>query len=103
MADSTIERINNMESRVDKAAGAVEKAEQALSGLEAALPDFSAFAEYYGSEDWFSDLDAYNNGELPKDVKCGVLSEDLPYDLITDAKDLAMRMMRAALAIIEAI
>ena len=101
MSEKTIERIKDMEPRFDKASEVVCGTGEALDALEKTLPDILAFSEYYGSEDWFEDVDSYNKGEVPGDVKCGVLSEDLPYDLIIDAHELALRMLKAALAILE--
>ena len=51
--------------------------------------DMGQLFAYYGSEVWFEDLER----ELPPDTKAGVLSEDLVYDTITDARDAAFRML----------
>lgn len=42
--------------------------------------------EYYTSGQWREDYEADENGELPPDLKRGVLSQDALYDLLTDAK-----------------
>ena len=40
------------------------------------------------------DYEADEAGELPKDLKRGVLSEDAVYDLITENNALRIRMMK---------
>ena len=42
--------------------------------------------EYYTSGQWREDYEAYENGELPPDLKRGVLSQDALYDLLMEAK-----------------
>ena len=40
-------------------------------------------------------------GKLPKDLKRGVLSEDAVYDLITENRELLVRMLRLVTAALE--
>lgn len=42
---------------------------------------------YYTSGDWRDDYEADERGELPPDLKRGVLSQDALYDLLEDARD----------------
>ena len=44
--------------------------------------------DYYESGLWRTDFEADEAGELPADLKRGVLSEDAVYDLITDETEL---------------
>lgn len=39
---------------------------------------------YYTSGDWLDDYEADERGELPPDLKRGVLSQDALYDLLSD-------------------
>ena len=39
------------------------------------------------------DFDDLNNNLLPKDLKCGILSEDTVYDLIGYNYNMAIRML----------
>ena len=52
--------------------------------------------EYYSSENWFLDVEDFNNGVLPQDLKCGVLSEDGAYNLFGENHELAIRMVEIA-------
>jgi hypothetical protein len=42
---------------------------------------------YYTSGEWREDYEADERGELPPDLKRGVLSQDALYDLLEDVKD----------------
>lgn len=79
-----IENIALMEARLNAAAEAVRELEAAAEKYMAVQADMAALTDYYGSKTWFKDFDDSNAGKLPKDLRCGVLSEDAVYDLITD-------------------
>ena len=42
---------------------------------------------YYESGQWLKDFEADERGELPKDLKRGVLSEDGVYNLLSEFKE----------------
>ena len=42
---------------------------------------------YYESGQWLQDFEADERGELPKDLKRGVLSEDGVYNLLSEFKE----------------
>ena len=93
---SQVARIQQMEEVFDNAVDALVKFDAALIEFEEAQDGLLAFSDYYGSEDWFEDFDASAQGALPSDLKCSVLSEDLPYDAIVDYRDLCIRMLELA-------
>ena len=45
---------------------------------------YNALKEYYESGLWLSDYEADERGELPADLKRGVLSQDGLYNLLND-------------------
>ena len=94
--EARVARISEMEETFDQATAALNTFEQALTTFEEAQPTISTLASYYGSVEWFDDRDADEAGELPADLKRGVLGEDLPYDLLLDYHDVAVRMLEAA-------
>ena len=51
---------------------------------------------YYGSEEWHADLAEDEAGNLPRDLKRGVLSQDGLYDLLQDAD----KILRHALEVL---
>ena len=91
-----IQRIKEMEEVFDQASVALLGFEQDLDDFEAAQPAIAQLAAYYGSEEWFEDREASEAGLLPEDLARGVLGEDLPYDLLIDYRDLAIRMLELA-------
>lgn len=81
-----VERIREMEARLDRAAAAVKELERALEAYRAAREDIAALADYYDSPQWLADYDA--EGSLPPDLPRGVLSQDGIYDLLSADKEL---------------
>ena len=84
-----LQRIREMEDRLNRCAAATADLDRQLDRMEELREDMIRLFSYYGSEDWYEDRE----GELPKDVPAGVLSEDLVYDQITAARDAAFRML----------
>lgn len=89
-------RIRQMEEAFDAASAALERFESALDEFEGAQDSLLSFSDYYGSEQWLEDYDAHAQGALPPDLKCGVLSEDLPYDALMEYHELCIRMLEIA-------
>ena len=68
----TIERITHMEALFDRA-------------LETrVIPD--ELRDYYTGSQWLEDYEAEERGELPEDLKRGVLSQDGLWDLMGELK-----------------
>lgn len=88
-----IERIQAMEALLDETADAVENLANALEDYAAVQAKIQKLGRYYGSDSWYADLDADREGKLPEDLKRGVLSEDLIYDVLTGNRDNALRML----------
>ena len=83
-----IERIKQMELRMERAAKAVMELSAALDNYEAVQDDIAALEQYYGSEEWKQDFAADEAGLLPADLKRGVLSEDGIWNLLSDVREL---------------
>lgn len=91
------ENISLMENRLNAAVEAVSALKSAAEKYMAIQADMAALTDYYGGRQWFRDFDDHNAGKLPKDLRCGVLSEDAVYDLITDdhlTLDLLQELLR---------
>ena len=84
-----LQRIREMEDRLNRCAAATADLDRQLDRMEELREDMIRLFSYYGSEAWYEDRE----GELPKDVPAGVLSEDLVYDQITAVRDAAFRML----------
>ena len=83
-----IERIKQMEMRMERAAKAVMELSAALENYEAVQEDIAALEQYYSSEAWKLDFAADEAGLLPGTLKRGVLSEDGIYDLLEEFEQL---------------
>lgn len=87
-----IERVKQMELRMERAAKAVMELSAALENYEAVQEDITALEQYYGSEAWKLDYADDEAGRLPTDLKRGVLSEDGIWNLLSDARELNKRI-----------
>ena len=87
-----IERIRQMELRLERSAAAVMELSAALDKYEAVQEDIKTLNQYYGSEEWKRDFADDEAGRLPADLKRGVLSEDGIWNLLSDAKELNDRL-----------
>ena len=77
-----LERIKRMEQCFDKALAAMK--EGSADSLKAIEEDVAELSKYYGSELWKQDFAADEAGQLPPDLKRGVLSEDGIWNLLTE-------------------
>ncbi len=96
-----IERIREMENCLDASEKAIRELSEALSVFEEVQPQYRKLSDYYGSDQWMQDFEDDGAGNLPRDLKRGVLSEDAVYDLLTKNRELLARMQRLATAALE--
>ena len=96
-----IERIQEMETCLYVSEKAFRELSEALSAFEGIQNQFRKLSDYYGSDLWMRDYEDDEAGKLPKDLKRGVLSEDAVYDLITENRELLVRMLRLVTAALE--
>ena len=87
-----IERIREMESRLDRTAQWVGTVSAALEEYPSVREDVYELASYYESSRWMEDYEADEAGALPADLKRGVLSEDGLYDLLAEYEDLVSKL-----------
>ena len=87
-----IERITQMERKMERAAMAVLNLSAALEEYEAVQGDIITLSEYYGSAEWKQDFDDDEAGKLPTGLKRGVLSEDGIWNLLEDVHELNNRL-----------
>ena len=87
-----IERIKQMEERLNRVSDAVKRMSEALEAYESIKDDLNALNEYYGSKEWKQDLADDEAGLLPNDLKRGVLSEDGIWDVLSEHNDMLEQM-----------
>ena len=81
-----IERIKWMEQRFNNAMAAIK--DGSAYSLKAIKEDVAELSKYYGSELWKQDFAADETGNLPPDLKRGVLSEDGIWNLLSDYREI---------------
>ena len=93
------DRIQLNEQRLDRCSESLSLLAHALQLYMDAQQDLRSLEAYYSSPAWLEDKDAQERGEFPADLKCGVLSEDAVYDLLTDHKELCVTMAKILAAL----
>lgn len=91
-----LERIKNMEANLEEASQAILELSAAIEKYAETKPVVSELSEYLGSEDWFNDREADEAGELPDDLKRGILSEDGIWNVLEDSRQLNIRLLEVA-------
>ena len=86
-----IERIKWMEQRFNNALAAIK--DESAASLKAIKEDVAELSKYYGSELWKQDFAADEAGNLPPDLKRGVLSEDGIWNLLSDYRDIQKKKL----------
>ncbi len=86
-----IDRITKMENILDNLTLVVEKSDKAMDELAENLKDLETLKEYYQSQ-YLKDVTAESRGEVPQELKRGVLSEDTVYLLLSDIVELSEKM-----------
>ena len=81
-----IERIKWMEQRFNKALAAFK--DKSADSLKSVKEDVAELSKYYGSELWKQDFAADEAGNLPPNLKRGVLSEDGIWNLLSDYREI---------------
>ena len=92
-----IERITEMEQRMERVDEALRTLENALDTIIDLEDDIQKLDAYYSSEEWKSDFQADESGLLPKDLKRGVLSEDGIWNLLSRVEEVKHRMIEIKL------
>ncbi|MBR2551293.1 MAG: DUF4298 domain-containing protein [Saccharofermentans sp.] len=87
-----LERISQMEEIFDRCSKTVSEFEERITEFEELQSDIQKLEAYYTGKDWKNDLKLDEAGDLPEDLKRGVLSEDGIYDLLEKNNELLSRI-----------
>lgn len=96
-----IERIKQMELHLDRASSAVMQLSAALDNYIDVQESISALDEYYSSDDWKQDYADDEAGLLPPNLRRGVLSEDAVWNLLSDTKEMNIRLLETVAEILK--
>ncbi len=83
--EQLISRIKEMEDRYDELTTALGNLDSAILAYLDLKKDLGILRDYMESGQWKKDFEADEAGEVPSDLKRGVLSEDALYDLLERA------------------
>ncbi|MCR5711511.1 MAG: DUF4298 domain-containing protein [Prevotella sp.] len=83
-----IERIKWMEQRFNKVLATIK--DGSAVSLRTIKEDVAELSKYYGSELWKQDFAADEAGNLPSDLKRGVLSEDGIWNLLSNCREMKL-------------
>lgn len=86
----TIDRITKMEFYFDTIQKALEINPDFLNKEAPAGIMLQELTEYYENGQWMADYEADEAGQLPRDLKRGILSEDGVYNLLFDIEQLSV-------------
>lgn len=87
-----VERIKRMELHLERTTNVVKALSDALEGYEAAKKAIDELETYYGSSLWKQDLEADEQGLLPKELKRGVLSQDAIWNVLEELSEVKNKM-----------
>ena len=80
-----IRRVSLMEDRYDEVTRVLAALEEAVDEYGDFRSELDALRDYMTSGQWKEDFEADEAGQIPPDVKRGVLSEDGLYNLLHDS------------------
>ena len=96
MKNDSIKRIEYYEPILNESKESVKSFEKELEKFKKHCEKIKELSDYYGSDNWFSDFESYEKGEIDKNIKCGVLSEDDIFDVIENCRSTALEMLDTA-------
>ncbi len=88
-----IERIKTMEAHLNKATAALKALNEALDLYTESLDSIEILDDYLCSDEWTQDFNDSESGKLPKDLNCGVLSEDGIWNVVDTSRELNCQML----------
>ncbi|WP_124058511.1 DUF4298 domain-containing protein [Vaginisenegalia massiliensis] len=91
-----IKRIEEMEATYDHSQAITNDFEKVLEAFTKDLNQANQLVDYYGSAQWFEDVEQAEQGKVPNNLKRGVLSEDLVYDYIVQRHQIGLKLLEVA-------
>jgi len=92
LQNSIPKHIRQMEGIFEQTKGKIKSIEKALDEYEKLQADIKRLEDYYTSQQWKDDFELDEEGQIPKNIKRGVLSEDGIYNLLEHNKELMERI-----------
>lgn len=83
----TISRIQTMEQHLDEILEAMQQTQEPAKLLPVIGRQLAILTQYYESGQWMEDYDTDARGQLPKDLKRGILAQDTFYNLLSELRE----------------
>lgn len=99
--EERVRKIEEMEEILDKHSEFLGRFRGMLDEFSDSQQQYNLLKEYYTNGEYLQDIESYDQGDLPQNIKCGVLSEDAVFDLIGDNFQIAVKMLEIATGIIK--
>ena len=84
----TIIRVKKMEQILDEVLDVLNTSPNSIKEDVAIREKVQQLIQYYDGGEWLKDYECDERGELPIDLKRGVLAEDTLYNLFSDIKEI---------------
>ena len=94
LSKARLEQISEMEGILNEADAFLAEAEAFFEKWQNFLPKMEALERYYFNGDWREDYEAYEQGEIPPDLPCGVLGEDPIFNASVMQRELAVQWLK---------
>lgn len=94
--------ISEFEKNLEFQLNVLENLENVLNTMKKSLVEYEKLVEYYYSDQRDKDLEADQKGEIPKNLKRAVLSEDEIYNMMISYRENAIEMLEIATAMLKA-
>ena len=82
----TISRVQKMEQILDEVLEALNNSPSSIKEDIVIREQIQQLTQYYNGGQWLQDYECDERGELPVDLKRGVLAEDTLYNFLDDIK-----------------
>ena len=101
LPQSRLDKISEMENLLNEAENFLADAEQFLENGRPSYQKMKTLEHYYFDGDWRADYRAYEEGEIPENMPCGVLSEDLVFNASTEHHSLAIEYLKVVAKVLD--
>lgn len=100
LSEQRLANITEMENVLNQATDLMAKMDELQQQWQHLLPQIERLTDYYFNGLWSQDYDAYSNGEIPKNIPCGILSQDAVYDFVLSQQGIAQQWITLAQQVI---
>ena len=100
LPQSRLDKISEMENLLNEAESFLAKQNNFLKNGKPSYQNEN-LEHYYFDGDWREDYQAYEDGKIPEDMPCGVLSEDLVFNASTGHHGLAIEYLKVVAKVLD--